>query len=234
MSQIEVKNVACYYHNSKKDIVKALDDLSVNFESGKINVILGPSGSGKTTLIRCILGFEDYSGTIIIDNEPIENIPTKNRKMSYVAQDIVLYPFMDVFHNIANPLTFTNATTEEIRKRVFEVAKFLDIEFLLFRKPKELSVGQAQKVVIAKAMVKEPRLYLFDEQFANIDPSFVGELRIQMKQIFKSLGSTVIMITHNIDDAVTLADKIFILKEGKIVDSGTPIEMMKQGRLLND
>lgn len=231
MSDIVFKDVTFFYINNKKDAAKALDHLSTTFKNGEVSILYGPSGSGKTSLLRCLLGLESYDGNILINGVEVEGTDTKERKMSYVSQEITLYPHLDIFHNIANPLTFTSASNEEIRERVFRVAKMLDIVFLLFRKPRELSLGQAQMVAIARAMVKEPQVYLFDEPFSNLDPKTKSEIIIKIKTIFKQLNATVIMATHNVDDVINLGDQVFLLEQGRVIDTGTPIALLRSGKL---
>lgn len=225
MPQIMLKNVSCFYKN-KNEVVKALDDVTTFFESGKINTIVGESGGGKTTLIRCVAGLNEYDGDIYFDNALINHYKAKDRNISYVSQDYALYPHMSVFQNIAFPLTFTSATNAEIRKRVEDVAKLLDISLLLSRKPKQISIGQAQRVAIARAIVKRPNIYLLDEIFSNLDEKNKFAIRSDLRRIFNELQATVIFVTHDLKEALAISDKIFVISNGKIVEAGTPREII--------
>ena len=222
---IEFKNVSCIYQNKDENVL-ALNDISVSFETEKINAIIGESGSGKTTLIRCIAGIQKYEGEIYFDNTLINDYKIKDRNVSLVSQEIALYPHMSVFQNIAFPLTFTDASTDEIRKRVAESAKLLGISHILSRKPRQISIGQAQRVAIARAIIKRPNVYLLDEIFSNLDEKTATEIRLDLKQIFSKLQATVIFITHSVKEAMSLSDKIYVLNKGKIIESGTPREIL--------
>ena len=155
----------------------------------------------------------------------INEYKIKDRNVSLVSQEIALYPHMSVFQNIAFPLTFTDASTDEIRKRVNETALVLGISHLLSRKPRQISIGQAQRVAIARAIIKRPNVYLLDEIFSNLDKKTASEIRVDLRKIFQKLDATVIFITHDLKEALSISDKIYVIHKGKIVESGSPREI---------
>ena len=227
MPNIELKNVTVSYIN-RKTTNTVINDLSVLFHSDKINVIIGESGCGKTTLLRAIAGLVPLdNGDILFDDAVVTYFHPQERNISYVTQDLVLFPKMNVFHNIAFPLEVQNVPVDEIRQRVNEVAETFNISNLLTRKIKELSIGQAQRVLLAKAMIKKPSLYLFDEPFSNLDKPLSHSLTIELKKRFSQNSDTVIFVSHDIHDALAIADYIYIMEEGKIIKSGEPKQLLK-------
>ena len=226
MAKIEFKNVSVYYRN-KKDIITAVDDASFSFHDQKINVLIGFSGCGKTSLLNSISGYILFDGDIYLDGEDIKNIAIQKRNVSYVDQEIVLYPHLTVYDNIAYPLKLLRFPREEIDIRVRELANELDIAFLLTRKPKYLSIGQQQRVAIARAFAKRPDIILMDEPLSNLDKETSDEIRNYIRQLIKENNSTCIYVSHNIFDAVNLADYIYVMNEGKIVGEYTPEEFLK-------
>lgn len=219
MPKVKINNLTVKYP-PRKDPFVALDNLNVEFESGKVNVILGPSGSGKTTLLKAIIGILDSEGDIYFDDVDIKYISIKNRNIAYVDQNIRLYPHLNVFNNIAYPLTSTSAGVDEIKQRVYEQADLMHIKHLLMRKPRQISIGQAQRVAIAKAMIKKPTIYLLDEPFSNLDSQTTVELIAELKKIFASFNATVIFITHSSEEAFALGEVIYIMNDGKIIEKG--------------
>ena len=226
MAKIEFKNVSVYYRN-KKDIITAVDDVSFSFHDQKINVLIGFSGCGKTSILNSISGYILFDGDIYLDGEDIKNIAIQKRNVSYVDQEIVLYPHLTVYDNIAYPLKLLRFPREEIDIRVRELANELDIAFLLTRKPKYLSIGQQQRVAIARAFAKRPDIILMDEPLSNLDKETSDEIRNYIRQLIKENNSTCIYVSHNIFDAVNLADYIYVMNEGKIVGEYTPEEFLK-------
>lgn len=226
MSSITLKNVSIYYKN-KNDIITAIDDVSFCFGNQKINVLIGFSGSGKSSLLNAISGSILYDGEIFINNENIQNIPVQKRNISYVNQDIVLYPHLTIYDNIAYPLKLLKMPREEIDYRVKELANELEISFLLTRKPKYLSIGQQQRVAIARAFAKKPDIVLMDEPFSNLDKQTTDQIKHFVKSLLKENKSTCIYVSHNISDALSLANSIFLLNEGKLVSEFTPDEFIK-------
>lgn len=226
MPNIVVKNLILGYESKKQKTI-VIDNLSVTFPSGKISVIIGESGSGKTTLIRAIAGLhQPSSGEIYFDDAVVNFLPAKDRNVSYINQDIVLYPKFNVFHNISFPLEVQHVPVDEIRSRVYEIAEDFGLSNLLTRKIKELSIGQAQRVLLAKAMIKKPNLYLFDEPFSNLDKPLSHSLTIELKKRFSKNNDTVLFISHDINDALALADYIYVMEEGKIIGHGEPIKLL--------
>ena len=226
MSSINLKNVSIYYKN-KKEIVTALDDVTFSFYDGKINVLVGFSGSGKTSILNAISGSIMFDGEIFLNNTDIREIAVQKRNISYVNQQIILYPHLTVYDNIAYPLKLLRFPRDEIDNRVRELAQHLDIEFLLSRKPKYLSIGQQQRVAIARAFAKKPEIVLMDEPLSNLDKQTSDDIKHYIKELLQESKATCIYVSHNIADAVSIADKIFVLDEGKLVGEFTPIEFLK-------
>ncbi len=218
MPQVKLEDISVSY-SSRKNSNYVLNDLNVIFEDGKINVILGESGCGKTTLLHLICGTLNASkGNIYFDDLDITNFSIRDRNVALVNQSITLYPHLNVFKNIAFPLMHTSASGEEIKNRVYEVSKLLHIEHLLTRKPKQISLGQAQRVCIAKAIIKRPYVFLFDEPFSNLDEALRIELRTELKKCLLDLKATSIFVTHNIKEAMMMGDYIYVMDEGHIIE----------------
>lgn len=227
MANIKVENLTVKFQLAKnKSIITALDKFSATFENGKISVILGKSGSGKSTLLKSIIGSVLINGNIYINGVDSEKMSIQEKNMSYVSQEFGLYPQMSVYDNIAFPLTMIKAPVDEIETRVKEIAATLGIERFLSRKPKELSIGQRQKVAFARAFIKKSDIYLFDEPFSNLDKPIADELRILLKDLIKSQDATVIIVTHESTDVFRLADRAYILEEGKLIFEGTPKQII--------
>ena len=225
MSTINLKNVSIYYKN-KKEIVTAVDDVTFSFYGGKINVLIGFSGSGKSSILNAISGSILYDGEIFFDDKNIRDIAVQKRNISYVNQQIVLYPHLTVYDNIAYPLKLLKYPRDQIDIRVRELAIQLDIEFLLSRKPKYLSIGQQQRVAIARAFAKKPEIILMDEPLSNLDKQTSDEIKRYIKELIQENNTTCIYVSHNIVDALFLADKIFVLDDGKLVGEYTPKEFI--------
>ena len=231
MNAIELQNFSCFY-KTKKEYVTALDRISFTVNRGELLVILGQSGSGKTTLLKCILGLCDYiSGQLHIDGISIDDFRLKGSNIGYIRQELNLYPHMTVYDNIAFPLRMIHTPQAEVDRRVKEMAALLEIDWLLTRKPRQLSGGQLQRVAIARALIKNPVTVLFDEPFSSIDPSLRAELRQLVKKIHQAFGCTILFVTHDLTDALNLAERVVILEEGKIQAVGTPQELLKTGYL---
>lgn len=226
MPQIVVENLTVNYVNNFKNEITALKEMNVVFESGKFHVVLGASGSGKTTLIQTIIGLLPYYGDIYFDSINAAKLKINQRDLSYVSQDYILYPNKNIFENIAFPLRLKGCSREEIIERVTDIAKFYGLEHCLFRKPKHLSGGQKQKVAMARALVKNSSLYLFDEPFSNIDPLARGEEERYLKKYLSEHRATIIYATHDLKEAINLADYIYIIDNGKMAFKGTPEELL--------
>ena len=225
MSNIEFKNVSILYQQ-KKEIITAVDEVSFSFHHQKINVLIGYSGCGKTSILNAISGKVIFDGEILINDKNIEEIAVQKRNLAYVNQDFVLYPHMTVYDNIAYPLKIMKLPREEIDIRVREICDLIDISFLMTRKPKYLSIGQQQRVAIARAFVKRPDIILMDEPLSNLDKEVSEEVRLLIKELVDEYKTTCIYVSHNITDAVALADSIFVMDKGKIIGEFTPDEFL--------
>lgn len=204
-------------------VIKSLD-LQVN--SGEFIVIVGPSGCGKSTLLRMIAGLEDISGgSIFIDEVYVNDDTPAERGIGMVFQSYALYPHMSVYQNMAFGLEMAGKSKEEIHSRVHYTARILQLEPLLQRRPKDLSGGQRQRVAIGRAIAREPKLFLFDEPLSNLDAALRVQMRMEIANLHKRLGSTIIYVTHDQVEAMTLADRIVVLNKGNIEQVGTPLEL---------
>jgi len=199
-------------------------DLAVN--SGEFLVLVGPSGCGKSTLLRMIAGLEEITdGTIAIGDRIVNDLPASQRNLSMVFQSYALYPHMSVRKNLAFGLVNLRMPREEIDRRVAEAARILRIEELLERKPRQLSGGQKQRVAIGRAIVREPQLFLFDEPLSNLDAELRVQMRVELASLYNRLGTTMIYVTHDQVEAMTMATRIVVLNKGRIEQVGTPYEL---------
>ena len=212
MPDIRLENVSSFYKN-KKETNYIYKDISLTFSNASFNVILGPSGQGKTTLLRTILGAVNYTGNVYFDDVLTDKISTKDLKISYVSQEYGLYPHMTIFNNIAFPLKNAGANREEIESRVMEIANVLDIQACLSRKPRHISGGQAQRVALAKALIKNPKVLLLDEPLSNVDPKIKEQIIPYLKKVQTLFGITVIYVTHDKNEAIALGDFIYQLDD---------------------
>lgn len=226
MSSIRLKDVSIYYR-SRGQIVIAVDEVSFTFHSQKTNVLIGYSGCGKSSILNAISGYILFDGEIYLDDKNILDIAVQKRNISYVSQEIVLYPHLTVYDNIAYPLKLLKLPREEIDIRVRELANELEIDYLLSRKPKYLSIGQQQRVAIARAFAKKPDIILMDEPLSNLDRETSDDIKRYIKKLLEETKATCIYVSHNITDALYLADYIFVLNEGKLVGEYTPKEFLK-------
>lgn len=225
MSYLQLKNLRKVY-NKKVEAVKSID-LDVN--KGEFLVLLGPSGCGKTTTMRMIAGLEDVtSGDIIVDGKSIIGLPPRDRGVSMIFQSYAVWPHMTVYENIAYPLKLRKMKKDEIKRIVEEVAKIADIEPFLNRYSNQLSGGQRQRVAVARAISVKPKLFLMDEPLSNLDAKLRDSMRTELKKIHNNLGSTSIFVTHDQAEAMGLADRIVVMKDGEIEQIGTPYEVYHQ------
>ena len=223
MSQFELQHVT-----KRFPTVTALDDVSFSFRHGEFFVLLGPTGAGKTTTLRVIAGLEHQdSGTVILHGQRVETHTPAERDVAFVFQQYSLYPTMTVYDNLAFPLRSPLRKTPEpeIKVKVEEAAEKLRITQLLKRKTAQLSGGEMQRVAIGRAIVRNPRLFLMDEPLSNLDAKLREALRVELKHLQKTQGSTTLFVTHDQVEALTMADRIAVLNEGKIVQQGTPDEI---------
>ena len=224
MAKVELKNLSKTY--DKK--ILALEDINLTIEDGQFFVLLGPSGAGKTTTLRCIAGLEKIdSGSILFDNEPVTEDQPASRDVSFVFQQFSLYPHYTVYENLAFPLRspMRKLPEDEIKTKIENISKMLKISNKLKNKATELSGGEMQRVAIGRALVRNPNIYLMDEPLSSLDAKLRESLRIELKNIQTNLNATILYVTHDQAEATTLADKIGVLKEGKIVQIGTPEEI---------
>ena len=220
MPSIKLENLS-YSFKKKKEIFNVLNDISLEFETNKIHVILGASGSGKTTLLKCISGLYDYEGHIYFDDILMDQVPTKDRKLGYITQEFALYPHYDLFHSISYPLVINGTDIDEIRKRTYEISEEFGIRDILSRKPKQVSIGQAQRATLARAMIKRPTICLLDEPLSNVDQQNRQELRVFIKKAMIKNGTTAIYVTHDLEEATAIGDYLYLLDEGQIIIKGT-------------
>ncbi|POP43822.1 sugar ABC transporter ATP-binding protein [Superficieibacter electus] len=219
----EVKLTGVKKSFGKIDIIKGVD-LTIN--DGEFVVFVGPSGCGKSTLLRMISGLEDLSaGELTIDGVRMNDAEPSQRGIAMVFQTYALYPHMTVRENMAFALKHAGVDKAEIEKKVMLAAKALELEHLLTRKPKALSGGQRQRVAIGRAIVRDPKVFLFDEPLSNLDAELRVQMRIEIARLHRELKSTTVYVTHDQIEAMTLADKIVVLRAGKIEQVGTPLEL---------
>ena len=200
-----------------------ISKFNLEVEKGKFIVLLGPSGCGKSTLLRMIAGLEKIdNGKILLENYLLNDLLPSKRKIAMVFQSYALYPHMSVFQNISFGLKSEKISKNQIKDKVIEAAKILKIEELLDRRPKELSGGQRQRVAIGRAITRNPKLFLFDEPLSNLDAALRSEMRVEISKLHKKLKSNIVYVTHDQIEAMTLADKIVIMNNGKIEQYGSP------------
>ena len=203
-----------------------IHNVNLAIEKGEFVVFVGPSGCGKSTLLRLIAGLETLSsGTIDIAGRPVMDLPPSKRGIAMVFQSYALYPHMSVFNNMAFSLDIQKLSKPEITQRVTDAARILQMEHLLDRRPTALSGGQRQRVAIGRAIVRDPDVFLFDEPLSNLDAALRHDTRVEIAKLHRQLGATTIYVTHDQVEAMTLADKIVVLKEGEVMQVGAPMEL---------
>ena len=224
MADLRIKALHKYYGN-----VHAVRGVDLEIPAGEFTVLVGPSGCGKSTLLRTIAGLEDADkGTIEIGGQVVNHLPPRNRDIAMVFQNYALYPYMKVFDNIAFGLRSRNTPKNEIEPKVKRAAQMLAIDHLLERYPRELSGGQLQRVAIGRAVVRSARLYLFDEPLSNLDAQLRDEMRSEIKRLHQELGKTMIYVTHDQIEAMTMADRIVLLRDGVIEQAGAPLDLFER------
>ena len=208
------------------DTVEVIHGANLSVKDGEFVVFVGPSGCGKSTLLRMIAGLENVSsGEIMIAGKRCDDLPPAERQIAMVFQSYALYPHMSVFENMAFALKIAHMPKDEIKKRVQQAAEILQIVALLDRKPKALSGGQRQRVAIGRAIVREPKVFLFDEPLSNLDAALRVQMRIEIAKIHRKLKTTIIYVTHDQIEAMTMATRIVVLNAGKIEQVGAPLEL---------
>ena len=221
MAQVELKAVNKSF--GKVDVIR---DVDLQITKGEFVVFVGPSGCGKSTLLRLIAGLESMTdGEIIIADRPVKDLPPSKRGIAMVFQSYALYPHMSVFNNMAFSLILEGVAKADIQKRVEAAAKILQMEHLLDRRPAALSGGQRQRVAIGRAIVRNPDVFLFDEPLSNLDAALRHDTRVEIAKLHNQLGATTIYVTHDQVEAMTLADKIVVLKDGVVMQVGSPMDL---------
>lgn len=221
MAEIRLDNLTKRFGSI--DIIHGID---LVVQDGEFVVLVGPSGCGKTTTLRMIAGLEDVSGgSILFDGAPVEHLEPKDRDIAMVFQSYALYPHMTVRGNLTFSLRLKGIAREEREQLVLRAARMLDIEDLLDRKPRQLSGGQRQRVAMGRALVREPAAFLFDEPLSNLDAALRAQMRVEIKKIHHRLGTTMVYVTHDQIEAMTLADRIVVMNKGNIEQVGTPQEL---------
>jgi multiple sugar transport system ATP-binding protein len=223
MAAIRLDHVSRRYGRSL-----ALDDVSVDIQDREVVTIVGPSGCGKSTLLRIIAGLEQpTSGSVWIDEELVNAVPTRSRNLAMVFQSYALYPHMTCYENLALNLRLKGMATTEIDRRVQETAITLEIQELLQKRPKELSGGQRQRIAVGRALIRNPRAFLFDEPLSNLDALLRERVRHELKELFHRIHATAVYVTHDQIEALTLADRVVVLDAGKVQQIGPPEELYR-------
>ncbi len=220
MATVELRNISKVYEGG----VKAVDSANLTINDKEFVVLVGPSGCGKTTTLRMVAGLEEISsGELYIDGKIMNDVAPKDRDIAMVFQNYALYPHMTVYDNMAFGLKIRKYPKQEINARVHEAAQILDIEELLDRKPKALSGGQRQRVAVGRAIVRKPKVFLFDEPLSNLDAKLRVQMRAELSALHHRLQATMIYVTHDQVEAMTMGDRIVVLKDGLIQQIGTPL-----------
>lgn len=222
MSTLTLSNIAKCYPNG----YQAIQKLNLDICDGEMVVLVGPSGCGKSTLLRMIAGLEEISsGELKIDTTVVNDLEPGERDIAMVFQNYALYPHMTVYNNMAYGLRNRKTPKAEIERLVHEAAKMLELDHLLDRKPGQLSGGQRQRVAMGRAIVREPKVFLFDEPLSNLDAKLRVQMRLEIKKLQRRLGTTSVYVTHDQVEAMTLADKLVVLNKGNVEQVGTPLEI---------
>jgi multiple sugar transport system ATP-binding protein len=226
MAQVLLKEL-----NKKYDEVHAVKDVNLHIPDKEFIVLVGPSGCGKSTTLRMVAGLEEItSGEIHIGNRVVNDLPPKDRDIAMVFQNYALYPHMTVYDNMAFGLKMRKFPKAEIQQRVREAAEILGIQDLLRRKPRQLSGGQRQRVAVGRAIVRHPQVFLFDEPLSNLDAKLRVQMRVELKRLHDRLETTAIYVTHDQVEAMTLGDRVVVMKDGWIQQVGEPLELYSRPR----
>ena len=225
MASLSLKNICKVYPNG----FEAVKDFNLEVEDKEFIIFVGPSGCGKSTTLRMIAGLEEISsGELSIDGRVVNDVEPKDRDIAMVFQNYALYPHMTVFDNMAFGLKLRKVPKDEIKKKVEEAAKILDLEKLLDRKPKALSGGQRQRVAMGRAIVRNPKVFLMDEPLSNLDAKLRVQMRSEISALHQRLGATIIYVTHDQTEAMTLGTRIVVLKDGVIMQVDSPIKLYNE------
>ena len=203
-----------------------LNNVSFDVAEGEFCILLGPSGCGKSTVLRLIAGLEQpTAGSIVIDGKPVDHLAPRDRDIAFVFQSYALYPHMTVFENLAFSLRLRRAPRAEIESKVRDAAQLLEIDTLLERRPQELSGGQRQRVALGRAIVRQPKIFLFDEPLSNLDAALRATMRVELTRLHRRLHATIVYVTHDQAEALTLGEKVIVLHQGVIQQIGSPSEI---------
>ncbi|MGI6851302.1 sn-glycerol-3-phosphate ABC transporter ATP-binding protein UgpC [Mesorhizobium sp. 1B3] len=225
MATVELKDVRKVYHGG----VEAVKGVSIAIPDRALCVLVGPSGCGKSTLLRMIAGLESITtGSVAIDGAVVNTIGPAERDIAMVFQNYALYPHMNVYDNMAYGLRNRGTPRDEIDRRVRETAKTLELAHLLERRPRELSGGQRQRVAMGRAIVRNPKVYLFDEPLSNLDAKLRGQMRVEIRNLQRSLGVTSVYVTHDQLEAMTLADTLVVMNAGLVEQAGAPLDVYEK------
>ena len=231
MAEVSLQNISKIYEPDnlleKKAIrKKAVDNISFTVQDKEFMVLVGPSGCGKSTLLRMIAGLEEISeGTLSIDGKRINDLSPRDRDIAMVFQNYALYPHMTVYDNMAFGLKLKHFSKSEIKMRVMETAQMLELEDELNRKPKHLSGGQRQRVAIGRAIIRRPKVFLFDEPLSNLDAKLRIQMRVELQKLHREIDATMIYVTHDQVEAMTLGDRIALLNQGRLMQLDTPMHL---------
>jgi multiple sugar transport system ATP-binding protein len=221
MARVLLKNL-----NKKFDDTHAVKDVNLDIRDREFVVLVGPSGCGKTTTLRMVAGLEEVSsGEISIDGRVVNDLPPMDRDIAMVFQNYALYPHMSVYENMAFGLKMRKFSKDEIEKRVRQAADILGIQPLLERRPRQLSGGQRQRVALGRAIVRHPRVFLFDEPLSNLDAKLRVQMRVELKRLHERLSTTAIYVTHDQVEAMTLGDRVVVMKDGLVQQVGEPLQL---------
>ncbi len=227
MASVEIRNIAKSFGK-----VEAVRDVSLTISDKELIVIVGPSGCGKSTLLRMIAGLEEItSGEIYIGDRLVNDIPPKDRDVAMVFQNYALYPHMNVYKNMAFGLKLRKYSKKEIDQRVQDAAEILNIKHLLKRRPKELSGGQRQRVAVGRSIVRKPKVFLFDEPLSNLDAKLRVQMRAEISKLHDRLRTTMIYVTHDQTEAMTMGDRIVVMKDGLILQVDEPLTLYDKPKL---
>jgi multiple sugar transport system ATP-binding protein len=225
MAAIEMKNIVKEYG----DGFKAVNDVSIDVQDGEFLILVGPSGCGKSTLLRMIVGLEDITdGDMVIDGERVNDKAPRDRNLAMVFQNYALYPHLTVYENIAFPLRLAKASDEEVDEKVRKASSILELDEHLERKPSNLSGGQRQRVAMGRAIVRDAKAFLFDEPLSNLDAKLRGQMRTEIHRLQRRLGITTVYVTHDQVEAMTLGDRVAVLKRGLLQQLATPRELYEE------
>src|SRR6266566_430702 len=224
MAQVVIRNL-----NKKFDGVHAVNDVNLQIRDKEFMVLVGPSGCGKTTTLRMVAGLETItSGDVLIGDKVVNELAPMDRDIAMVFQNYALYPHMSVYDNMAFGLKMRKFAKPDIAKRVQDAAEILGIQGLLARKPRQLSGGQRQRVALGRAIVRHPQVFLFDEPLSNLDAKLRVQMRVELKKLHLRLGTTAIYVTHDQVEAMTLGDRVVVMKDGWVQQVGEPLELYNE------